>query len=371
MTTRLQAAPTVPTSARSGRWLTTPSGSLLASWSSASLSFLFTGEKLVLAVGGTTERKDKSNGGTPMIAILTGASEDAALGNTESWRSFDPDPNSEVVIFNKGTRQEKTYVRIVLIDWASTFELEAFLVDEAASIEPLPSTGDKQIPHILVIGDSISSGMAVSVDQGGEPIPFGVLNTFPFVAQRILREDKGSGLECSVELVGYPGYNLVRPTEEEKEKAGYCNGMAEGFFWDSPWSKDRLTDAPTPFPTAVIIELGTNDQFFKVSSERFGSGLIELVSSLKKWYDGSFRHVWLVPPFPDADTDNRELNEAMPTFIPLLEAQFGGGISFKVVDLVEGLTTANTVDGVHPPLAVHVDLGKKLAGFIASNLPSI
>lgn len=58
----------------------------------------------------------------------------------------------------------------------------------------------------------------------------------------------------------------------------------------------------------------------------------------------------------------------MSSYIALLKSKFGDEITFKLCDLVEGLTTANTVDGVHPPLAVHNDLGKKLAAFIASNL---
>jgi len=118
----------------------------------------------------------------------------------------------------------------------------------------------------------------------------------------------------------------------------------------------------------MVVSTGTNDQFFRISSERFGNALIDFVASLKKWFRNSIHHVWLVPPFPDSDTEDRHLNIAMPSFISLLKSKFGDEINFELCDLVEGLTTANTVDGVHPPLAVHSDLGKKLADFMARSL---
>ena len=120
---------------RSGRWSRTPSGSLVASWSSASLSFLFSGSRLSLSIGQETERKDESNGGTPMIAVITGAEEEFAIRNISDWRTFDPAPGSEIDIIQQETEHQKrygkTFVRIVLIDWASKLELEAFIVDEA------------------------------------------------------------------------------------------------------------------------------------------------------------------------------------------------------------------------------------------------
>jgi len=73
--------------------------------------------------------------------------------------------------------------------------------------------------------------MAIPSEQGGEPVPFGVLNGFPFVAQRLLLEGNES-TKVFVDLVVYPGLNLVRPTEEEKLK-GFPSGMIDAFFWVS------------------------------------------------------------------------------------------------------------------------------------------
>lgn len=73
------------------------------------------------------------------------------------------------------------------------------------------------------------------------------------------------------------------------------------------------------------------------------------------------------PPFPDSDTENRELNSAMPSFIKILEEALGEEIKFKICDLPDGLTVEDTVDGVHPRLYVHDRLGKQLAEFVKAN----
>jgi hypothetical protein len=79
--------------------------------------------------------------------------------------------------------------------------------------------------------------MAVSPEQGGEPIPFGILNAFPFVSQRLLESNKPS--KVSIDFVGYPGLTLVRPTEEEKLRG--FSGMIDAFFWVTGISISVLT----------------------------------------------------------------------------------------------------------------------------------
>lgn len=300
-----------------------------------------------------------------MIAVITGAEEESALRNVSQWRTFDPAPGSEIHIIQEGTEHpkthHKTFVRIVLIDWASKIELEAFIVDEGGIIEPLPIIKVKAPPELLVIGDSISSAMAVPSEQGGEPVPFGVLNAFPFVAQRLLLEGNPSR-KVSIDFVAYPGLNLVRPTEEEKLK-GFPSGMIDAFFWDSIWTKGIV---PFPSsPTVILIELGTNDQAFDISKERFVDALVEFITRLVEFSHNSVQQAWLVPPFPDADTENRELNHAMESFIPILKQKLPTNIAVKLCDVVEGLTI---VDGVHPRLEVHQRLGKKLADFIEQTI---
>ena len=94
-------------------------------------------------------------------------------------------------------------------------------------IEPLPRNFHNAKVNILFIGDSISSGLAVPVEEGGEPVPFGVLDVFPFIAQRELLE-KESPLNVAIDLVAYPAC-LITPTDQERED-GVRDGMNEIFF---------------------------------------------------------------------------------------------------------------------------------------------
>ncbi|KAJ3492420.1 hypothetical protein NLJ89_g11245 [Agrocybe chaxingu] len=327
-------------SEQSGRWEPTESGSVIASWASASISFLFTGSKLGFHAGPQTERKDKANGGIRMVAIIIGNARESALQDTASWRTLDPEPDSDVVIFDEGARHDKTFVQIVLIDWASQLEIQYLYADDEAKFERLPEEAN-QMPRMLLVGDSISSAMTVSIERG-KPVPFGILDGFPFIAQRRLLQ-RVPPLQVDVDLVAYPGVNLK-----------------------SPWTKEAWIANISP--TVIMIELGTNDQFFEVPKERFGDALIELIQKLLSQSQNSFKHVWLVPPFPDKDTDNHQLNEAMSYFTDRLQNRFRPSIEFKICDLAEGLTVKDTVDGVHPSLETHQRLGGRLADFIEENL---
>lgn len=136
-------------SALSGRWIKSPGGSLKASWASSSVSFLFSGSKLSLYAGPGTQRQE-SNGGTPMIAIIVGPSKEATLKNPAYWRTVDPEANSEVLILDNITHpepQKKTFVQIMLIDWASTFELGALVYDDVSGYDlhyPMPIVDDSR-----------------------------------------------------------------------------------------------------------------------------------------------------------------------------------------------------------------------------------
>lgn len=120
-------------SALSGRWIKSPRGSLKASWASSSISFLFSGTKLSFHTGAGTVRK-LPNGGTPMIAIMVGPTKEATLKNSAYWRTVDPEANSEVLVLDEITHPEpqKTFVQIMLIDWASMFKLDALIYDDVS-----------------------------------------------------------------------------------------------------------------------------------------------------------------------------------------------------------------------------------------------
>jgi hypothetical protein len=74
------------------------------------------------------------------------------------------------------------------------------------------------------------------------------------------------------------------------------------------------------------------------------------------------------PPFPDRETENKELSLAFPSIVAGLQAKAKDRLKIQLCDLVDGLTIEGTTDGVHPTLAGHFEIGKKLAKFISSNL---
>jgi hypothetical protein len=126
-------------SALSGRWVESPEGSLRAAWSSSSVSFFFTGTRLSFQAGPRTGRQldmsIMSNGGTPMISIRVGPTEDAVLKSPAYWRTANPEPNSEVLILDETTHpnlEKKTFVQIMLIDWISIFELSTLIYDDVS-----------------------------------------------------------------------------------------------------------------------------------------------------------------------------------------------------------------------------------------------
>jgi len=82
-----------------------------------------------------------------MIAIMVGPTREATLKSSLYWRTVDPEANSEVLIFDETTHpeiQEKTFVQIMLIDWASMFELGALIYDDVSGVH-LPSNTDSSI----------------------------------------------------------------------------------------------------------------------------------------------------------------------------------------------------------------------------------
>lgn len=59
-------------------------------------------------------------------------------------------------------------------------------------MEPLPPNSQDKTVDILFIGDSISTGYVIPAEEGSESVPFGVLDNFPFVAQRWLLESESA-----------------------------------------------------------------------------------------------------------------------------------------------------------------------------------
>lgn len=230
--------------ALSGRWIHGLEGSLSTSWASSSLSFVFSGTTLEILPGASTERKDRWNGGTPMIAIWVGRDESSIASHQPPWKVSDVEAGTSVALVQNVAMAE-TYVRVMMIDWASVFELEALLVDEVLSLvalsisSPISDTAIKdatitapcteEINRIIYIGDSISCGYSGETETKDAQAPLrGCLDAFPYVAQRVLSQ-RNPQRKVDVRIISYPGWTLVAPDEEERYEEA-PPGMLEGFF---------------------------------------------------------------------------------------------------------------------------------------------
>ncbi|KAG6900465.1 hypothetical protein C0993_010183 [Termitomyces sp. T159_Od127] len=210
---------------RSGRWQASDNGALLASWCGASLKFIHTGRTLSIKTGPQTERKDRFNGGTLMVACVI--SQDSE-GEEIALYDFEPSQTKELFVARSEDEVwKRRTVELTLIDWASVLEIEAFMVPSAGDItRPLRSNYIRS----LHIGDSISCGFS----DGCVPISRGCLDAFPFVVRDALRRE---GVMVEVDMVAFPGVSLTDPTREEMDsEENLPKGMETRFSHASPWS---------------------------------------------------------------------------------------------------------------------------------------
>lgn len=255
----------LPPQSLSGRWCSSTDGSLVAGWAGASVEFLLedpssSPSALKCVVGPRTERKDQWNGGIPMLAVHAQFCSDGHVPNDDhAWVTFNtPQPHMQIDLYELATsgraydKWAPLYVRIVLIDWASCFELLGFETSkvclsclmrapinvyslgdslQTAQIKPVDGSSvtvsiksqSSPFQRILCIGDSMSTGF---VPEDAETLPLGCLNAIPLVAERKIRQKIP---RFCVDLVAFPGWTLVAPTEVEKNQ-GLPAGMSEAYF---------------------------------------------------------------------------------------------------------------------------------------------
>ncbi|KAH7884999.1 SGNH hydrolase-type esterase domain-containing protein [Phlebopus sp. FC_14] len=252
-------------------------------------------------------------------------------------------------------------VELVLVDWASVFEMEAVCVQSTVlmsrqedSIHPFPTSIPHET-HILLVGDSISCGYAIAPEDGGQPIPRGYCDAFPYIAMNLLRQ---RGHKAQVDTIAYPGVTLTK-TEDSSL------GMGEMFFQISPW--DRSPYKPLEHPSLIVIALGTNDEAQDVDHNHFLATLNDFIQRLCKGFD-NVTDVCIIPPFPDfSEQSDPQLSLAsrirqVPPDIKGVQAQDGPIFPpIHVLDVIDGLNITHTVDGLHPTFQGHQVLGHNLA----------
>lgn len=117
----------------SGRWVHNANGSISTSWTGSSLSFRFSGNSLELACGENTERKDKWNGDVPMIAISINPTEPTTR-KQNVWTAYDVEAGAKLCLpQNQERGAPSVTVHVMMIDWASTYELQYVIVDQVKS----------------------------------------------------------------------------------------------------------------------------------------------------------------------------------------------------------------------------------------------
>lgn len=149
----------------SSRWEETTDGSLISGWSGSTIQFLFTGSALSVKIGPQTERKDRWNGGTPMIGVsmtLWGdytSSNSPTTSDLRSMKTFDPAAGAVISLRNSGELQDTFLVVITLIDWASLLEVEFLLVNIVSASPTRVATSSKGIQAHCGISRTRSSSV--------------------------------------------------------------------------------------------------------------------------------------------------------------------------------------------------------------------
>ncbi|KAG6845529.1 hypothetical protein H0H87_007773 [Tephrocybe sp. NHM501043] len=330
---------------RSGRWHTSDTGSLIASWCGASLKFSHTGRSLSIKIGALAERKDRFNGGTPMLACVI--SQDS---KEDEIALYDPEPLKTVDLFIAKSEDDVAKERVVeltLIDWASILEIEEFIVFPADSISK-----PRHVDYIrsLHIGDSISCGFS----DGSMRVPRGCLDAFPFLVRDALRKE---GVMIEIDMVAFPGASLTDPTEEEIESEGNLpKGLGTRFSHASPWSESEYEDERLP-AQLLVVALGTNDEARDVTAARYQASLLGLISKVHILNADSLKHIVVLHPFPDFTEEDEEefpvssaessLDAHIPTFVDTLRTSFPH-ITITACNIGKGITEECTMDGLHP-----------------------
>ncbi|KAG6809514.1 hypothetical protein H0H92_015960 [Tricholoma furcatifolium] len=297
---------------RSGRWEISGDDTLIAAWCGSSLRFSHTGQSLSIKAGALTERKDRFNGGTPMIACVI-----SYAGSTEEQTMlYDLKPLQTVQLFTAQSDDEaKAYrtVELTLIDWASILEIETFITAAGDTIFDPPH--DPKTIHARFVGDSISCGYS----DGSKPVPRGCLDAFPFIARDALRKE---GVAMNIDMVAFPGASLTDPTQEEE---------------------------------------GTNDDARDVDPTRFRISLCTLLSMIQVYNCISLKHIVLLYPFPDFRDHNRggtedSLASHVPSFVVSLQNLFPY-VNISAYNIAQELKEEHTMDGLHPTVEGQAILG--------------
>jgi hypothetical protein len=138
----IELSPNLPQFCRSGRWTQTDSGSLIASWASASISFTLMSSSLSIRLGPQTTHK-YTFGGTS-TTLVCALSDPAASGSHNNQNRHSIPASTQVLtfpdiepgvltLFDRLEDGQQKLVEITLVDWSSDLELVSVVIDSVGS----------------------------------------------------------------------------------------------------------------------------------------------------------------------------------------------------------------------------------------------
>ncbi|KAH9969830.1 SGNH hydrolase-type esterase domain-containing protein [Russula dissimulans] len=326
-------SPNLPQFRRSGRWSQTDSGSLVASWASASISFILSSSTLSISLGPQTERL-YSDTSTTLVCSLVHTDQSTQI------LTFSHTEPGVLHLFDRLKDGQQKLVEITLVLWSSVIELVSINVDAVDSVQARPDPS--QSSRLLFIGDSISCGFS----SPPALIPRGSLDAFTSLAS--------AHLGLPYDIVAYPGITLV-------ERIRAKDGMASRFFLagSSPFE-----DTPAQLderPTIIVIALGTNDRGVGVEPSLFVQTMRAFVARLADVYRETLAHICILHPFPYFGTVT--LPEFADAFIEIADQVTADHptLGVHVWNLRGTLNRSLTIDRLHPTVHGHIALGEALA----------
>lgn len=235
----------------------------------------------------------------PVLPNLSGENDDdlPALRQSQNGDASVPATPSRPRTASKDDATDPSIPRIVeisLIDWGSVFQVGSLQLIAGYEITPAFPSGIANLPSIVFVGDSITSGFVSSPEySSGDDGYCGFLDAYPSHLRNLL----APGVRISA--VAFPGIKLV--------DSEFVEGMETKWFKSGPLDRgdgsddwefgDRDGEAG---PTHIIVSLGTNDI---VDSKKFVQTYENFLDLLREMHGRRTGDILVLPPFGEREHD--------------------------------------------------------------------
>ena len=160
----IELTPNLPQFRRSGRWTQTDSGSLIASWTSASISFVLASSSLSIRLGPRTSHKYTFGGNsTTLVCTVSDATgshdhhnqHHLSLPTSPQVLSFSNVKPGLLSLFDRLEFEDgqQKLIEIALVDWSSVVEMVSVVVDSVC----IPSSVSSRLGSLYVDAEILTS----------------------------------------------------------------------------------------------------------------------------------------------------------------------------------------------------------------------